>query len=67
MPGTAISRASGIAAAVARPPRNGTSGSARPWITVVGTASERSCAVRSPDAMIAASWRPVPAVWWPRS
>ena len=30
MPGIAIRRASGIAAAVARPPRNGTSGSARP-------------------------------------
>ena len=39
MPGMAIRRASGIARAVARPPRKGTSGSSRPWMTVVGTAA----------------------------
>ena len=54
MPGIAISSAPGIASAVARPPRNGTSGSSRPWITVVGTAASAARAVRSPDARIAA-------------
>ena len=67
MPGIAISFAPGIARAVAWPPRKGTSGSSRPWMTVAGTSSSRRPAVRSPEAMIAASWRPVPAGWWPRS
>ncbi len=32
-----------------------------PWITSVGALMRRSSFVRSPEAMIAASWRPVPA------
>ena len=51
----------GMARAVATPPRNGHERVVGPWITTVGTRSSRSRAVRSPDAMIAASWRAVPA------
>ena len=59
MRGTIISRAPGIARAVARPPESATSGSASPWITSVGTSIVFSSAVRSPEARIAASWRGV--------
>jgi hypothetical protein len=32
------------------------SGSSSPWITAVGALIERSASVRSPDAMMPASW-----------
>ncbi len=67
MPGTFISFAPLIARAVARPPEGRTSGSAVPCTTSVGAVIRRSSEVRSPEAMIAASWRPGPAGSWSRS
>ena len=48
MPVRITSLAAGIALAVARPPEMLTSGSASPWITVVGTAIpiQRPCPIR---------------------
>ena len=57
MPGIVTSFAPGIASAVASPPDFTISGSSSPWITTVGALIERSASVRSPDAMIPASWR----------
>jgi hypothetical protein len=67
MPSISTSRAPGIAFAVALPPETGTSLSAVPWMTTVGAVIVRSSGVRSPDAMIAASWRIGPAGLRPRS
>jgi hypothetical protein len=67
MPAIGTKRAPGIALAVARPPEGLTSRSTVPWTTTVGTSSPRSFSVRSPEAMIAASWRPDPAGLRPRS
>ena len=67
MPSIVISRAPGIARAVALPPDGATSRSASPWITSVGTWIDASIGERSPDAMIAASWRALPAGLMPRS
>lgn len=47
----------GIARAVARPPLGWTMGSVSPWTTSVGTVIRRTCAVRSPDAWMAPTWR----------
>jgi hypothetical protein len=66
-PSISTSRAPGIAFAVALPPETGTSLSAVPWMTTVGAVIVRSSGVRSPDAMIAASWRVEPAGFRPRS
>ena len=67
MPSILTSRAPGIAFAVARPPEGLTSLSLVPWMTTVGTREPAQPAVRSPEAMIAASWRPEPAGLRPRS
>ena len=67
MPSIVTSRAPGIAFAVARPPEGATSLSFVPWMTTVGTRIRARSAVRSPEAMIAASWRPEPAGSCPRS
>src|SRR6266540_1798271 len=53
MPSITTSSAPGIAAAVARPPLTSITRSSVPWITSVGTVSERSREVRSPDASTA--------------
>ena len=47
--------------AVASPPLGWISGSASPWITTVGAVTFASAEVRSPEAMIPASWRMNPA------
>ena len=60
-PRTSTNSAPGMAWAVARPPLTFTSGSSAPCNTSVGTETDRSAAVRSPDAAIAASWRATPA------
>jgi len=57
----------GMAFAVARPPEGETSLSFVPWITTVGTRIRARSVDRSPEAMIAASWRPEPAGSCPRS
>jgi len=67
MPSISSSRAPGIALAVARPPEGRTSGSCVPWMTSVGAVIVASCSRRSPEAMIAASWRMAPAGLRPRS
>jgi hypothetical protein len=67
MPSMVTSRAPGIALAVARPPEGLTRRSLVPWMTTAGTFRPRRRAVRSPEAMIAASWRPEPAGLRPRS
>jgi hypothetical protein len=67
MPSIVSMRAPGIARAVARPPDSGTRRSLVPWTTSVGAMIVRSSGVRSPDAMIAASWRALPAGFSPRS
>ena len=67
MPSIVSSRAPGIARAVARPPEGETRRSAVPWMTSVGTRIWRSSFVRLPEAMIAASWRAMPAGLRPRS
>ena len=56
-PRSISSRAPGIARAVARPPDAGTIRSLLPWMTSVGAVIVRSSGVRSPEWMIAASWR----------
>ena len=56
-PGSPPARRRGSRGPWPRRARNGTSGSSVPWITVVGTRSSASRSVRSPEAMIAASWR----------
>ena len=66
-PRSSSAAARGIARAVARPPEGATSRSAVPWITSVGAVMRCSSVVRSPEAMIAASWRPGPAGSWSRS
>ena len=60
MPSIIVSFAPGMARAVARPPEGEISGSTLPWITSVGAVIRSSSALRSPEATIAASWRPVP-------
>ena len=67
MPSIISSRAPGIARAVARPPDVGTIRSLLPWMTSVGTVIVRSSGVRSPEWMIAASWRAPAAGFIPRS
>ena len=67
MPSISSSLAPGIARAVARAPEGGTSLSAAPWMTSVGAVIVRRSGVRSPEAMMAASWRAVPAGRIPRS
>ena len=67
MPSIIIRRAPGIAFAVARPPDGLTSGSRVPWMTALGTWTWCRASVRSPEAMIACSWRATPAAQWPRS
>ena len=68
MPSIFTSRAPGIAFAVARPPE----GLHEPVLGAVDddgrhARSRRRRGVRSPEAMIAASWRPEPAGLRPRS
>ena len=67
MPGISSSFAPLIALAVARPPEGRTSLSALPWMTSVGAVMPRRRFVRSPEAMIAASWRAPAAGLRPRS
>jgi hypothetical protein len=67
MPAISSSSAPSIALAVARPPDARTSLSSLPWMTSVGAVTARRRFVRSPEAMIAASWRPPAAGLRPRS
>ena len=60
MPSIIRRRAPGIARAVALPAAGRTSGSRVPWMTTVGSSSFRSCGVRSPEDVIACSWRATP-------
>ena len=60
IPSNTTSSAPGIAPAVARPPLTSTSGSSAPCSTSVGTETDRSAAVLSPDAAMATSCRPTP-------
>ena len=53
--------------AVASPPEGRTRRSLVPCTIRVGAVIRRSSAVRSPEAMIAPSWRPVAARSWSRS
>jgi hypothetical protein len=55
IPSISISRAPGIAFAVALPPDGLTILSTVPWMTSVGALIRRSASVRSPEAMIAPS------------
>ena len=58
MPSIIISRAPGIALAVALPPEGRIILSTVPWMTRVGAVILLSVLVRSPEATIAPSWRP---------
>jgi hypothetical protein len=58
MPSIIISRAPGIAFAVARPPEGRIILSTLPWITSVGAVIVRSSGVLSPVAVIAPSCLP---------
>src|SRR4051812_3406884 len=60
------SRAPGIALAVAFPPDGEISLSSLPWITTVGAVTRARRRLRLRSAVIAASWRPVPAMLTPR-
>src|SRR5690606_7347252 len=67
MPSIIISRAPGIASAVAIPPLGSHILSAEPWITSVGRSSCRRRSVRSPDASEAIPCRAAARGSWPRS
>ena len=67
MPSIIISRAPGIAFAVALPPEGRTILSTVPWMTNVGAMIFLSVLVRSPEATIAPSWRPPALTSNPRS
>src|SRR5262245_38122983 len=60
MPSITTSRAPGTASAVSIPPSTGTSGSFLPWITSVGTRTERRRSLRSPSASTATICRATP-------
>jgi hypothetical protein len=61
MPSMTTSSAPGMAAAVARPPLTPIMRSLSPWMTRAGTRTDRSRAVRSPEATAATCWRMAPA------
>ena len=67
IPWMITSFAPGTVLAVSIPHSTGTSGSASPWMTSVGTLTARNASLRLPEAMIAVSCRATPSGQRPRS
>ena len=63
MPSITSILAASIFFAKSYPAATGTSGSALPWITWVGSLIRPSKEERSPSAAIATNWRAVPCGW----